>query len=78
VGQLSLLVFIKAYVTYHGLLDVPTLIFPPNSKPWIRIATDNEGLIKRIISGLATTTVFAGTALCSEYDVVDKIIEIER
>jgi hypothetical protein len=78
VGQLSLLVFIDAYITYHGLQDVPTPLIPPKSTPWLRIATDNEGLIKRIRAGLATTTVFAGAALCSEYDVVNEIVEIER
>ena len=78
VGQLSLLVFTEAYVTYHGLMDLATPIFPPQSTPWLRIATDNEGLIKRILAGLATTTAFAGAALCSEYDVVNEIIEIER
>ena len=76
--QLSLLVFAEAYITYHGLQDIPTPIFPFKSTPWLRIATDNEGLTKRILSGLATTTAFAGAALLSEYDVVNEIIEIER
>jgi hypothetical protein len=78
VGQLSLLVFLEAYITFHGLQDIPTPTFPPKSKPWLRIATDNEGLIKRIRAGLATITAFAGAALCSEYDVVNEIVEIER
>ena len=78
VGQSSLLVFTKAYVIHHGLLDLATPIFPPQSTPWLRIATDNEYLIKGILAGLATTTAFAGAVLCSEYDVVNEIIEIER
>jgi hypothetical protein len=45
----------------------------PDSDPWLRIAADNQGLIDRIKSGLATNKmVFAGAAaLCSEYDVVN-------
>ena len=75
---MSFMVFAEAYIAYHGLQDLATPIFPPKSTPWLRIATDNEGLIKRILSCLATTTAFAGAALCSEYDVVNEIIEIER
>ena len=70
--------FAEAYIPYHGLQDLPTPVFPPKSTPWLCIATDKEGLIKRILSGLATTKAFAGAALCSEYDVVNEIIEIER
>jgi hypothetical protein len=78
VGQLSLLVFLEVYVACYGLHDVSTPILPPRTKPWLRIATDNDGLISRITTGTATTTAFAGAALCSEYDVVYEIVEIER
>jgi hypothetical protein len=40
--------------------------------------TGYEGLIKRIRASLATTTVFSGAALCSEYNVVNEIVDIER
>jgi hypothetical protein len=53
-------------------------ILPPKTKPWLRITTDNNGLISRITTGTATITAFAGAALCSEYDVVHEIVEIER
>jgi hypothetical protein len=46
--------------------------------PWLRIATDNQGLINRIRSGLTTWTAFAGAALCSEYDIVNETTELER
>jgi hypothetical protein len=72
VGKLSLLVFLEVYIACYGLHDVSTPISLPDTKPWLRIATDNDGLISRI------TTAFAGAALCSEYDVVHEIVEIER
>jgi hypothetical protein len=46
--------------------------------PWLRIATDNKGLIDRIRSRLTTRTVFADVTLCSEYDIVNEITELER
>ncbi len=39
VGQLSLLVFNEAHITYHGLQDVPTPQLPPKSTLCLRIAT---------------------------------------
>jgi hypothetical protein len=79
IGQLSLMVFLEAFHLRHGLHDIPTPNFPPKSTPWMRIATDDKGLVfKRIRSGLATTTAFTGASLCAECDVVNKITEIER
>jgi hypothetical protein len=46
--------------------------------PWLCIATDNKGLTDRIRYGLTTRTVFAGAALCSEYDIVNEITKLER
>jgi hypothetical protein len=78
VGQLSLLVFFEAYILYHGLQDIPTPVLPPESDPWLRIATDNEDLITHITQGLTTKKTFTGAALCSEYDVLFEIVEIAR
>jgi hypothetical protein len=74
-GQLALLVFLDAYLEYHQLQDITIPTFPSGSDPWLRIATDNQGLISRIKSGLATKTVFAGAALSPEYDVVNEILD---
>ena len=76
--QLFLLVFAEAHATYHELEDIPTPLLPPKSTPWLRIATDKDRLIKRILSSLVTITAFAGAALCSEYKVANEILEIER
>ena len=54
IGQLALIVFLEAFLAYYQLLNIN----PPvqnNDVPWIRIATDNNGL--------ATTTAFAGAGL---------------
>ena len=70
--------FLDTFLTYYQLLAIP---LPPTvtpETPWIRIATDNQGLILRIKAGLATTTAFAGAALSPEYDVVHEIIAITR
>jgi hypothetical protein len=77
IGQLALLVFLEAFATYFQLLDVP-LHHCSSSDPWIRIATDNQGLIQRITPELAAPTVFAGAGLTAEYDVVHEIVEITR
>jgi hypothetical protein len=77
IGQLALLVFLETYTTYYQLQNIP----PPQSspsEPWIRIATDNQGLITRIKEALASPTKFAGAGLASEYDVVNEIVEITR
>jgi hypothetical protein len=76
IGQLALLVFLEIYVEFYNLQDIPCP--PPTPKsPWIRIATDNQGLmITRIREGLESKTKFAGAGLSSEYDVVNEIIEI--
>jgi hypothetical protein len=50
----------------------------PLNQPWIRIATDNQGLITRIKDGLAARTRFAGAGLSPEYDVVNEIIAITQ
>ena len=63
---------LEAFLAYYQLLDIN----PPgqsNNEPWIRIATDNQGLILRIKAGLATTTAFAGTGLSPEYDAVNEL-----
>jgi hypothetical protein len=59
--------FIEACLDYH-LLQALLLpgYFPPYSNLWIRITTNNQGLIDYIMTGLATKTVFAGTVFCSE------------
>jgi hypothetical protein len=78
VGQLSMMVFTEVYVAYHGLDELPTPTFPPESTPWKRTATNNEGLITRILTGLSTKTAFAGTALSAKCNAANKIIETER
>jgi hypothetical protein len=77
VGQLTLLVFLEAFFDYYQLhnIFIPTF---GDSTPWLRIATDNQGLINRIRSGIATKTTFAGAGLSLEYDVVHEILEITR
>ena len=59
--------FLIALVLKYSVvfLDLATPIFLPQSTPWLRIATNNEGLIKHILAGLATTTAFACAALCA-------------
>ena len=77
IGQLALLVFLESFLACCQLLDLPIPILPDDT-PWIRIATDNQGLLIRIAAELATTTAFAGAGLSPEYDVVHEIIEITR
>jgi hypothetical protein len=77
VGQLALLVFLETFVDYYQLHDIVTPSLP-DSAPWIRIATDNQGLIDQIQSSLATKTTFAGAGLRPQYDVVHEIQEITR
>jgi hypothetical protein len=76
ISQLLLLVFLQAYLAYYQMHDLPHSTLPPNSPPRFLIATDNKGLIERITTEQATKTAFVGAALCSEYDVVHKIVEI--
>jgi hypothetical protein len=45
IGQLSLLFFLKAYLIYHGLQDLPTPEFPSDWTPWLHITANNEGLL---------------------------------
>jgi hypothetical protein len=78
IGQLALLVFLDAYITYYNLDDLSAPADTPDSEPWLIIATDNKGLITRIQSGLETQKVFASAALHPEYDVVNEILEITR
>jgi hypothetical protein len=78
VGQLAILVFIEAYLDYHQLHDVQIPSFNAVADPWLRIATDNQGLIARIKTGLAPKTVFAGAALSPEYDIINEIQDIIR
>jgi hypothetical protein len=54
-GQPAILVFLEAFFDYYQLHDIVIPTFP-DSAPWLRIATDNHGLIDRIMSGLATKT----------------------
>jgi hypothetical protein len=77
-GQLALVLFIEVYIEYHQLqsLQVPT--FPEGTTPWIRIATDNQGLIDRIKTGLDSKVIFAGAALAPECDIVHEILLITR
>jgi hypothetical protein len=79
IGQLALLVvFIEVYITYYLLDDLPEPAATPDSEPWLRIATDNKGLIERIQTGLETQKIFASAALRPEYDVVNEILEITK
>jgi hypothetical protein len=78
VGQLSMLLFFEAYLDYHDLQTLTPPEFDSEAFPWLRIATGNQGLIDRIRSGLTTRPAFAGAALCSEYDIVNEINELER
>ena len=59
------------------LLSSIPLDFTPEPTPSLCIATDTVGLIRCILSGLATTMVFGGAALSSKYDVVNESIAIE-
>jgi hypothetical protein len=77
VGQLALLVFLETFLDYYQLHDIAIPAFP-ESAPWLRITKDNQGLIDRIKSGLATKTMFAGAGLSPEYDVVHDILETTR
>jgi hypothetical protein len=77
IGQLALLVFLETFFECYQLHDIPVPL-PTPSDPWIRIATDNKGLIDRITSGLAAKVAFAGAALNSECDVVNEIVETAR
>jgi hypothetical protein len=77
VGQLSLLVFLEAFLDYYQIKDIQIPQLPP-STPWIRSATDNKGLIARIQTGLAKTPDFAGAGLNAEYDIVHEIVAITR
>jgi hypothetical protein len=63
VGQLAILVFIKVNLDYDQLHDVQLPQFHAAADPWLRIATDNQGLIAHVRMGVATKTVFAGAAL---------------
>jgi hypothetical protein len=76
VGQLAILVFIEVYLDYHQLHDIQIPQFKAVADPWLRIATDNQGLIARIKTGVATKTVFAGAALSPEYDIINEILAI--
>jgi hypothetical protein len=78
IGQLTLLVFLDAYITYYQLEDLSAPLEPKDSIPWHRIATDNKGLISRITTGLTSKTVFSSAGLRPEYDVVNEILEITR
>ena len=77
-GQLTILIFLKVYLDYHQLHDIPTPTptFLIDSAPWLHIATNNEGLISRIQKGMATKTVFTGAVLSPEYDLVHEILSI--
>jgi hypothetical protein len=77
IGQLTLLVFLEAFFECRQLHDIP--VPPPLPlDPWTHIATNNEGSIDRINSGLAAKVAFAGAALSSKRDVANEIVEIAR
>jgi hypothetical protein len=78
IGQLAILVFFEAYLDFYQLHNTQIPIFPADTDPWIRMATDNQGLISRIKTGLATQTVFAGAAPIHEYDGIHEILAITR
>ena len=67
-----------------GLCHLPRAPGPshPNLSSKIDTLTSHRYRQRRsyqsILSDLAAPTAFAGSALCSEYDVVNEIIEIER
>jgi hypothetical protein len=76
IRQLAILVFIEAYLDLHGLHNLPILTFPAKSEQWIRITTDNKGLISRIKTGIATKMVFARATLSPKFDVLNEILAI--
>jgi hypothetical protein len=78
IGQLALLVFLDAYITYYQLEDLSAPLEPKDSETWFRIAMDNKDLISRITTGLTSKAVFASAGLRLEYDVVNEILEITR
>jgi hypothetical protein len=75
IGQLSLLIFLEAYIDYFQLHDLPGLNQETDSAQCLCIATDNKGLIERITSEIKTKIAFAGAALCADYDGVHETIE---
>jgi hypothetical protein len=70
-------VFIEAYIDYYQRHDLQVPDAAIDSAPWLRIATDNKGLIEQLTSEIQTKIAFAGAALCAEYDVVHATVEIE-
>jgi hypothetical protein len=77
IGQLALMIFLETYVTFYHLQDIPGMN-PQTTEPWIRIATDNKGVLSRIDTALMAKTVLAGAGLAPEYDAVNEIILICR
>jgi hypothetical protein len=75
ISQLILLIFLETFATYYQLQDMYIPQYP-QTEPWIRIATNNQGLVKCIRSGLATMTVFAGAGLNADYNIVNEIVNI--
>jgi hypothetical protein len=78
IGQLALLAFLEAFATCFQMHDLPLHQHFPPSDPWIRIATDKQGLIQCITAELATPTAFAGTGLSAKCNLVHEIVEIAQ
>jgi hypothetical protein len=80
-SHLSLFVFLRAFITFHR----PTVFQPPSivetvrpqHGPWIRAATDNQGLITRLAQAFQRSSApFPSDALRAEYDVIISITSI--
>jgi hypothetical protein len=74
-SHLSLFVFLQAFLSFHRpivhrpLPDTDTAL--PRQRPWIRAATDNQGLLKRMAQALERISYpFPSDAFRAEYDVI--------
>jgi hypothetical protein len=82
-SHLSLFVFLQAFLSFHSLVihrpppDTDTAL--PRRRPWIRAATDNEGLLKRLDQALERRSYpFPSNALRAEYNVIVGLINISK
>ena len=83
IGQLSLFVFLQAFLDFHHLLihtpPAPLDSALPRRRPWLRAATDNSGLLDRLAQATKrANNPFPSDALRAEYDVIAGIISIVR
>jgi hypothetical protein len=80
-SHLSLLVFIQSFLDFHELIIhkpiAPTDTARPRRRPWIRAATDNQGLLTRIDQAIRhISSPFPSDGLRAEYDIISGIMAI--